>query len=78
MSTLKKIGVVGAGTMGNGIAQACAVSGLDVVMVDIADAAVARGIATVAGEPRSAAEKGKDHGGGQGCGAEAHRGHDPL
>ena len=49
MSTPKKIGVVGAGTMGNGIAQACAVAGLDVVMVDISDAAVARGTATVAG-----------------------------
>jgi len=49
MSTLKKIGVIGAGTMGNGIAQACAVAGLDVVMVDVADAAVAKGIATVAG-----------------------------
>ena len=43
------IGVVGAGTMGNGIAQACAVKGLSVVMVDINEAAVQRGIATVAG-----------------------------
>jgi 3-hydroxybutyryl-CoA dehydrogenase len=34
--------------MGNGIAQACAVSGLHVVMVDISDAAVAKGLATVA------------------------------
>ena len=49
MSANRKIGVIGAGTMGNGIAQACAVSGLDVVMVDIADEAVARGVATVAG-----------------------------
>ena len=49
MSTLKRIGVIGAGTMGNGIAQACAVSGLDVVMVDISDDAVARGVSTVAG-----------------------------
>ncbi len=48
MSTLKTVGVVGAGTMGNGIAQACAVSGLDVVMVDIAESAVARGQATIA------------------------------
>ena len=47
MGTLKKIGVIGAGTMGNGIAQACAVSGIDVVMVDVADDAVARGLATV-------------------------------
>jgi 3-hydroxybutyryl-CoA dehydrogenase len=42
------IGVVGAGTMGNGIAQACAVKGLSVVMVDINEAAVQRGISTVA------------------------------
>jgi 3-hydroxybutyryl-CoA dehydrogenase len=48
MSTLKTVGVIGAGTMGNGIAQACAVSGLDVVMVDIAESAVARGQATIA------------------------------
>ena len=48
MSTLKTVGVVGAGTMGNGIAQACAVSGLDVVMVDIAESAVTRGQATIA------------------------------
>lgn len=45
---IKTVGIVGAGTMGNGIAQACAVAGLDVVMVDISDAAVQKGIATVA------------------------------
>jgi len=44
---IQTIGVIGAGTMGNGIAQACAVSGLDVVMVDISDEAVQRGLATV-------------------------------
>ena len=43
------VGIIGAGTMGNGIAQACAVSGINVVMVDISDAAVAKGLATVAG-----------------------------
>ena len=43
------VGIIGAGTMGNGIAQACAVSGVDVVMVDISDAAVQKGVATVAG-----------------------------
>ena len=46
---IKKAGIIGAGTMGNGIAQACAVTGIPVVMVDINDAAVARGIATVSG-----------------------------
>ena len=45
---IRTVGVVGAGTMGNGIAQACAVSGLDVVMVDISEAALQRGLATVA------------------------------
>lgn len=43
------VGIIGAGTMGNGIAQACAVAGMSVVMVDISDAAVSKGIATVAG-----------------------------
>jgi 3-hydroxybutyryl-CoA dehydrogenase len=44
---VNKIGVVGAGTMGNGIAQVCAAAGLKVVMVDIDDAAVKRGLATI-------------------------------
>jgi 3-hydroxybutyryl-CoA dehydrogenase len=43
------VGIIGAGTMGNGIAQACAVAGINVVMVDVAEAAVAKGIATVSG-----------------------------
>ena len=46
---ITKVGIIGAGTMGNGIAQACAVVGLDVVMVDIADAALQKGVATVSG-----------------------------
>jgi 3-hydroxybutyryl-CoA dehydrogenase len=49
MSTIRKVGVVGAGTMGNGIAQACAVAGLEAVMVDVAEAAVLRGLAAVTG-----------------------------
>ena len=48
MSKIQTVGIIGAGTMGNGIAQACAVSGVHVVMVDISEAAVAKGIATVA------------------------------
>ena len=42
-----KIGVVGAGTMGNGIAQALAVAGRDVVMMDVGDAQVKRGLGTI-------------------------------
>ena len=47
--SITTVGIIGAGTMGNGIAQACAVCGIPVVMVDISDAAVAKGLATVAG-----------------------------
>ena len=46
---IQTVGIIGAGTMGNGIAQACAVSGINVVMVDISEAAVQKGLATVAG-----------------------------
>jgi len=45
--SIRTVGIVGAGAMGSGIAQACAVSGLDVVMVDVAQPAVERGLATV-------------------------------
>ena len=48
-NTITTVGIIGAGTMGNGIAQACAVVGVNVVMVDIAQAAVDKGVATVAG-----------------------------
>lgn len=43
----KGIGVVGAGAMGNGIAQAFAVAGYQVTMTDIAEAQLQRGLATV-------------------------------
>ena len=46
---IKTIGVVGAGTMGNGIVQVCAAAGLKVLMQDIGDAQVERGLATIAG-----------------------------
>ncbi len=45
--TIKNVGVIGAGTMGNGIAQVSAVAGLNVVMVDITDVAVNRGVSTI-------------------------------
>lgn len=44
---IANVGVVGAGTMGSGIAQACAVAGIPVVMIDIAQDAVDRGISTI-------------------------------
>ena len=47
MSEIRKVGVIGAGTMGNGIAQACATAGLQAVMVDVAEAAVQRGLSAI-------------------------------
>ncbi|WP_144732533.1 3-hydroxybutyryl-CoA dehydrogenase [Extensimonas perlucida] len=47
--SIQTIGIIGAGTMGNGIAQVCAVAGLRAVMVDISEAAVQKGLATIAG-----------------------------
>jgi 3-hydroxybutyryl-CoA dehydrogenase len=49
INTISTVGIIGAGTMGNGIAQACAVAGVKVVMVDIAQPAVDKGVATIAG-----------------------------
>ena len=49
MRTIERVGVIGAGTMGNGIAQTCATSGVNVVMVDVAQAAVDRGLSAIDG-----------------------------
>ncbi|HEY3459190.1 MAG TPA: 3-hydroxyacyl-CoA dehydrogenase NAD-binding domain-containing protein, partial [Casimicrobiaceae bacterium] len=46
---IQRVGVIGAGTMGNGIAQACAAAGIDVVMVDVGQAQIDRGLATIDG-----------------------------
>jgi 3-hydroxybutyryl-CoA dehydrogenase len=46
--TIHRVGVIGAGTMGSGIAQAGAVAGLHVVMLDVAEAAVLRGEQAIA------------------------------
>jgi 3-hydroxybutyryl-CoA dehydrogenase len=46
---IKKIGVVGAGQMGNGIAHVAALAGFDVVMNDVAEERVRAGLATMHG-----------------------------
>lgn len=48
-SAIKKIGVVGAGQMGNGIVQVAASSGYTVVMFDISSAALDKGLTTIVG-----------------------------
>ncbi|HEX9269898.1 MAG TPA: 3-hydroxyacyl-CoA dehydrogenase NAD-binding domain-containing protein [Candidatus Limnocylindria bacterium] len=45
---MNQVGVVGAGTMGSGIAQVCATAGLQVVVVDVGLDQLKRGQATVA------------------------------
>ncbi len=42
-----RVAVIGAGQMGNGIAHVCAAAGLDVVMIDVAKEALAKGRATI-------------------------------
>ncbi len=46
-ATVKTIGVVGGGTMGNGIAQTFATAGFDVELVDVNPAFVERALATI-------------------------------
>lgn len=48
ISSIQKIGVVGAGQMGNGITQVAAAHGYDVVMFDISNAALDKGLTTIA------------------------------
>ncbi len=45
---MKKIAVIGAGTMGNGIAHVCAQNGFKVVMIDVTPQLLDRGLATIA------------------------------
>jgi 3-hydroxybutyryl-CoA dehydrogenase len=56
---IKTIGVVGAGQMGNGIAQVAAHSGFRVVMSDIADLFVQKGLSTISKNLGKMVEKGK-------------------
>jgi len=58
MAAPKKIGVVGAGTMGAGIAQKTAQSGLDVVLMDLKDEFVERGLGAI----RKMLQKGVERG----------------
>ena len=56
---IKTIGVVGAGQMGNGIAQVAAYSGYRVIMSDIADSFVQKGLSTISKNLDRMVEKGK-------------------
>jgi len=47
VAEIRKVGVCGAGLMGNGIAQTCAAAGFDVVLMEVADEPLQRGIKTI-------------------------------
>src|SRR5215813_6992614 len=55
--TIKHIFVVGAGTMGNGIAQVAATSGYQVTCMDVAPAALEKAKAAIAKSTAKLAEK---------------------
>lgn len=56
---INRIGIIGAGTMGNGIAQVCAMAGLHVSMIDVSQAAVDRGTAALTESLERLVRKGK-------------------
>ena len=56
---IDKIGVIGAGQMGGGIAHVCALAGLEVTLLDIEDAVLARAVETIRGNLARQASRGK-------------------
>lgn len=56
---VKKIAVIGAGTMGRGIAHVAAVGGFDVSLQDIAEEQLKRALETIEANLKKAVEKGK-------------------
>ena len=59
MAQIRTVGVCGAGLMGNGIAQTCAAAGFNVVLMEVADEPLQRGMATITKSLDKFVEKGK-------------------
>ena len=59
MAEIKKVGVVGCGLMGHGIAQVAAQAGLDVVVREVDQAVLDKGLAKIEKQLARAVEKGK-------------------
>ena len=55
---IRKVGVIGAGQMGKGIAQVCALAGMDVVLTDVSMDRIEAGIVDIDQHMRRAVEKG--------------------
>ena len=56
---IDKIGIVGAGQMGGGIAHVCALAGLDVTLLDIEEEVLARAVDTIRGNLARQVSRGK-------------------
>ncbi|HEX3066988.1 MAG TPA: 3-hydroxybutyryl-CoA dehydrogenase [Thermoanaerobaculia bacterium] len=56
---MKQIVVIGAGTMGNGIAHTAAASGFDVTLIDVAEAFLERGMSAISSNLQRGVDKGK-------------------
>src|SRR5512145_1048031 len=56
---IRKVGVIGAGQMGNGIAQVCAQAGYDVGLNDVSKDRIEAGLATINGNLARRAKSGK-------------------
>ena len=57
--TIDKVGVIGAGQMGNGIAHVCALSGIDVVLNDINEEALENALETIERNMTRQVDRGK-------------------
>ncbi|KAI1691939.1 3-hydroxyacyl-CoA dehydrogenase, NAD binding domain-containing protein [Ditylenchus destructor] len=75
---IQTVGIIGAGTMGNGIAQACAVAGVKVVMVGHRPGGGRQGPGHGVGQPRPPDQEGKAHRRAEDRRAGAHPGLDEL
>jgi 3-hydroxybutyryl-CoA dehydrogenase len=56
---IERVAVIGAGTMGNGIAQSLAIGGYAVTLIDAASAGLTRGLESIDANLRGAVERGK-------------------
>jgi 3-hydroxybutyryl-CoA dehydrogenase len=56
---IERVAVIGAGTMGNGIAHSLAVAGFSVTLIDAAREGLTRGMATISANLRAGVERGK-------------------
>ncbi len=57
--SIRKVAVLGAGTMGHGVAQVCAQAGCEVALQDVSEAALTKGVAGVRKSLDRLVEKGK-------------------